>query len=259
MNKQSLRTGIVALIGLSLALAAQASAGTVTVQSSDVIYAAGTQGSVANGTGGTVPTGIINLSNSASTITFSSVTGSLACTASAQGCVTLNGYGNLNDADGNGAGTSSSTVNGAGSISGVAGPNAGYLVGVFIASNGPTGAAPASLDFTANGLGTSFTSLSPLLDQVFFIGDGLTGDGTGTRQIFNAPAGAGYLYLGLSDAGGYNGAPGAYQDNAGIFQVVVTPLAQDLRVLEIIGSVVGVVIVLLGVVLLILRPKPVAS
>jgi hypothetical protein len=93
------------------------------------------------------------------------------------------------------------------------------LVGVFAPTGGPSGAAPASLNFTSSGIGTSFTSLSPLLDQVFYIGDGLTGNGTGTVQQFFVPSGAGTLYLGISDAGFYNGAPGAYGDNAGFYAV----------------------------------------
>ena len=49
---------------------------------------------------------------------------------------------------------------------------------------------------------TSFLNLSPLLDQLFFIGDGLTGTGTGTVQQFVAPAGATDLYLAVSDSVG---------------------------------------------------------
>jgi PEP-CTERM motif len=81
---------------------------------------------------------------------------------------------------------------------------------------GPSDPAPTALDFTGIG-GTSFSSLSPLVDQVSFIGDGLTGDGTGSVQKFFVPTGAGELYLGISNAGFYNGAPGAYGDNAGFY------------------------------------------
>ena len=77
---------------------------------------------------------------------------------------------------------------------------------------------PAPLDFSG---GTSFTSLSPLLQQAFFIGDGLTGDGSGTTQTFNVPTGATTLYLGISDACGYNGSPSCYGDNGGSFSITV--------------------------------------
>jgi hypothetical protein len=114
--------------------------------------------------------------------------------------------------------TSSST--GYKSISGIKAPFAGYLVGVFVSKNGPKGPAPASLDFTT-GTGTGFTTIAPELNQTFFIGDGLTGDDTGSLQTFTVPADAATLYLGISDADGFNGPPGAYGDNVGDFSVEV--------------------------------------
>ena len=77
-------------------------------------------------------------------------------------------------------------------------------MGVFETATGPAGGPPpATLDFTV--IGTSFASLSPALNQVFYIGDGLTGDGSGSVQQFIVPLGATRLYLGCADAGGYNG------------------------------------------------------
>src|SRR5208282_5481383 len=192
--------------------------GNMTVQATGVIYAAGSQSALAAGALGTVPNAI-SLSSLASYVTFSSVRGSLTSgCASAEGCITLDGS-TLNDPDGGGGAVSTSSNTGSGSISGMTGPGAGYLVGVFIAAGGPSGTAPPALDFTSSGIGTSFTTLSPLLNQVFFIGDGLTGDGTGTAQTFNVPLGAAQLYLGISDAAFYNGAPGGYNDNAGSYAV----------------------------------------
>lgn len=81
----------------------------------------------------------------------------------------------------------------------------GALVGVFVGPGGPSGTAPAVLDFATNGFppgGYDFTTLSPLLDQQFFIGDGLTGTGTGSVQTFYAPAGATTLYLAVADSAG---------------------------------------------------------
>jgi hypothetical protein len=212
----------VGLLCLALIFAGYANAGSIVVNSTDVIYAAGTQSGVASGAGGTVPGGIA-LGSLASFVTFSSVTGSLTSSggnpcASPEGCIVLNnGSGNNpNDPDGTGANPATSSETGSGSISGLTGPGAGYLVGVFIAAGGPSGSAPAALNFTT-GSGTAFTSISPLLDQVFFIGDGLTGDDTGTTQQFNVPTGAAELYLGISDACGYNGGPGCYGDNIGTF------------------------------------------
>ena len=184
-----------------------------TVQSTGSIYA--------TGSGSTPPT-MITLPSGATSIVFNSVTGSITTgCASTEGCIALNnGTGNNNnDPDGVGAAPATSSNTGTSSISGMVAPGAGYLVGLFVPAGGPTGAAPTALDFTSSGLGTSFTSLSPQLDQVFFIGDGLTGNGTGTQQTFNIPTGAGQLWLGISDAGFYNGAPGAYGDNLGLYTV----------------------------------------
>src|SRR5262245_37460744 len=56
------------------------------------------------------------------------------------------------------------------------------LVGVFLNDSQPnTSGAPAGLDFSGSGLGMGFASLSPGLKQPFFIGDGLTGTGTGAQ------------------------------------------------------------------------------
>jgi hypothetical protein len=82
---------------------------------------------------------------------------------------------------------------------------AGALVGVFVPAGGPSGPTPAALDFTSSGIGTSFLTLSPALDQLFFIGDGLTGTGTGSVQQFIAPTGAATLYLAVSDSVGGSG------------------------------------------------------
>jgi hypothetical protein len=92
------------------------------------------------------------------------------------------------------------------------------VVGVFINSTPPSGTAPAGLNFSAAGA-TSQASYSPLLNQVFFIGDGLTGTGSGSVQQFVVPAGATRLYLGSSDGAGAN------YDNSGSFTVTVTSSA----------------------------------
>jgi hypothetical protein len=92
------------------------------------------------------------------------------------------------------------------------------LVGVFLDDSLPTSsAAPASLDFSA-GAGTGFTTLSPALKQAFFIGDGLTGTGSGATQSFVIPAGATRLFLGTSDGVGWF-------NNSGSFAVTVTAVA----------------------------------
>ena len=93
------------------------------------------------------------------------------------------------------------------------------LVGVFLDGSLPTSSpAPADLDFSGTGIGTSFTTLSPALKQVFFIGDGLTGTGTGSTQTFVVPAGATRLFLGTTDGFGWF-------NNSGAFSVIVNSSA----------------------------------
>ena len=91
---------------------------------------------------------------------------------------------------------------------GISGPlnvPANGLVGVFLDDSVPGGTAP-----TQRNDGVSFLSLSPLQRQIFWIGDGLTGNGSGTVQTFFAPAGATRLYLGPSDGfGWFNNSGGA--------------------------------------------------
>jgi hypothetical protein len=208
-----------AAIALALPAApAFAGLGPVTVQAAASIYDAGAV--TPNYGYNALPTAITLLGGIGS-VTFSGITGSITCTGtSAEGCITINN-GTLNDADGAGAASPSSSNTGTASISGMSVSGAGSLVGLFVGSSGPSGAAPTALDFTATGLGTGFASLAPQLDQTFFVGDGLTGDGSGATQIFYVPMGATTLYLGLSDACNYNGAPSCYYDNSGSYSVTV--------------------------------------
>jgi hypothetical protein len=80
------------------------------------------------------------------------------------------GYGSGFGPDGEAAGMSS--LYALGGISGYKGPQ-GPLTGVFLDDANPALATPpAMLDFWSTGMGTSFSTLSPMLGQVFFIGDG---------------------------------------------------------------------------------------
>jgi hypothetical protein len=70
----------------------------------------------------------------------------------------------------------------------------------------------------------AFTSLSPLIGQTFFIGNGLTRDTNladygGAVQSFMVPTGATRLYLGTTDGFGW-------YNNNGTFQVDITSIAQ---------------------------------
>jgi hypothetical protein len=86
------------------------------------------------------------------------------------------------------------------------------LVGVFLDNSQPDSTpAPAALNFSSIGL--NFSSLAPQVKQVFFIGDGLTGTGSGAVQNFIVPTGATRLFLGPLDFGTFN--------NSGSFTVTV--------------------------------------
>jgi hypothetical protein len=99
-------------------------------------------------------------------------------------------------------------------ISGYSGPiNA--LIGVFVTASTPGGTPPATLDFTTLA-SQSQTTVSPQLNQVFFIGDGRTGTGSGSAQQFVVPAGATRLFLASSDGIGAN------YNNFGSFSVTIS-------------------------------------
>jgi hypothetical protein len=103
-----------------------------------------------------------------------------------------------------------------GGISSYTGPQ-GPLVGVFLSDAVPSASPPPGLDFSPAGLGIDFASITPLLGQVFYIGDGKTAGGE--FQEFIAPAGATRLFLGIPDGFGFGGAPGAYDDNDGSYRI----------------------------------------
>jgi hypothetical protein len=52
--------------------------------------------------------------------------------------------------------------------------------------------------------------LAPGLKQIFFIGDGLTGTGSGSIQTFHIPAGATRLFLGTMDSYGWSNNSGSF-------------------------------------------------
>jgi hypothetical protein len=89
---------------------------------------------------------------------------------------------------------------------GVSGPLNVYmsgLLGVFTNGTQPVDPAPPQLNS-----GVNFKTLSPGLNQIFWIGDGLTGTGTGRKQKFIVPAGATTLFLGVADSYGWANNPG---------------------------------------------------
>ncbi|MCP5320532.1 MAG: PEP-CTERM sorting domain-containing protein [Pseudomonadales bacterium] len=128
----------------------------------------------------------------------------------------FNGFGGLlYGPDGNGI-PGSSSIASFGGISGYLGTQ-GALVGVFLDDSIPNGTAPVRLDFSISGLGVDFLSITPGLAQIFYIGNGVTS--SSVVQEFIAPTGATRMFVGISDAFGFNGAPGAFDDNDGSYRI----------------------------------------
>lgn len=86
------------------------------------------------------------------------------------------------------------------------------MVAVFLNDNAPnTTAAPAALDFMSAAQ-RDYASISPLVKQVFFIGDGRRSNGE-VQQIV-VPAGATRLFIGNMDAWQWNDNTGGYTATA---------------------------------------------
>ena len=118
-----------------------------------------------------------------------------------------------------------------------------FLAGVFLTDDEATALAPASLDFSSTAIGRSFSELSPLLQQTFYIGDGLTGEGSGSVQNFWVPDGATRLFLGIVDGAYFVGGPDYYDNNAGAFsatfEVTTVPEIDPTALASVISLVVG--------------------
>jgi hypothetical protein len=99
----------------------------------------------------------------------------------------------------------------------------GALAGIFLEDTLPPSAPPLLRFYVSNnsegGIETDFRVLNPRIGQVFFIGDGLTGTGTGLVQAFLVPPTATHLYLGYVD--GSDGIPQGYSNNIGGLAVVL--------------------------------------
>jgi len=96
-----------------------------------------------------------------------------------------------------------------------------FLVGVFTGASLPGSQVASIGDYgnIASGITSTQGTYSPLVGQTFFIGDGLTGNQSGSLQQFIVPTGATNLYLGFADAMSFVGQAGMYNDNAGSLAV----------------------------------------
>jgi hypothetical protein len=198
-----------AAIGLGLAVTNvnPVKAAQLNISADSNIFGAGKTSAPApgGGLGGQLPP-LFNFAAAAGKVlTFSNISGIV--NFSALSATSTNGIG-----DGR-AYSSGTNISSYGGISGIRNNNAiAFLVGVFLNDSAPTGSGPLALDFTNN---TSFGELSPLLNQTFFIGDGLTGSGLGNIQRFLVPEQATRLFLGFADGSAVQGLPAHYSDNTG--------------------------------------------
>src|ERR1700691_1697810 len=179
---------------------------TLTIQATDDIYAAGHSVLPSTIYPGTFPPSDSFTADPNEVLTFSSVTGTVGCN-----------FVITNGPDGTCFPGVNTTVTSYGGLSGIdVNQTNMFLVGVFLDATEPSGPGPSVLDYnygTPGSLSTTDPSFSPALDQVFFIGDGLTGTGTGQEQTFDVPTGADRLYLGFADS--FDSVPSYYADNVG--------------------------------------------
>lgn len=126
-------------------------------------------------------------------------------------------------APGRSVGPEGSFVGGNGPENGISGVTAPFeaLLGVFVGPENPVPLpAPGSLSF-ATTASRDYLSLSPLLRQVFFIGDGRTGGGVVQEVV--APEGATRFYLAVHDGSGWFNNVGAFTVTATSAAVVPEP------------------------------------
>jgi hypothetical protein len=179
---------------------------TLTVLATDDIYAAGHSTLPTTIYPGTFPVLASVTTDPNQILTFSSVTGTVGCN-----------FVITNGPDGTCFPGVSTTVTSYGGLSGISVNQANmFLVGVFLGTAEPTGGGPPVLAYnypTPGSLNTSDSSFSPELDQVFFVGDGLTGTGIGEQQVFDVPTDAARFYLGFADS--FDSVPSFYADDVG--------------------------------------------
>lgn len=199
-----------AIAALTLGSAAQAA--TITTLATSSIYGAGISGSIA------AQEFALGSYTSGSAVVLSDVFGEVDCCDSTASWSTFSAWtvgadgGDFDDAPDGRTWGGDTDVNGTNGLSGIAAPSQLFLAGVFVSST-VVPLAPSELVYGAGDL--SLTSYAPELNQVFFLGDGLTGTGAGAQQMFYIPDWADTLLIGFVDAPEFEGDPYYYADNSG--------------------------------------------
>lgn len=201
---------LAAALALAASSVASASTSTLVVPASSNIFGAGHAAPPAPGGDGegTLPPFVAFPAEAGQTLVFSGIAGGVSCCNSV-----------LTGPDGGPYASGTTDISSWNGIAGIANDqHTMFLVGVFLADAEPADPAPARLDFGAASLGEDFLALAPAIGQVFYVGDGLAGNGTGPTQVFFVPPTATRLYLGFADAlefGDPVSPPGYYGDNIG--------------------------------------------
>jgi hypothetical protein len=190
-----------ALLLLAAPAALAVDLGTVPVSGTSNLWGAGHDVPPDPGStgGGSLPPGLSLMSGTQRTIRFSGATG----TVDYGGCCVPS------PPDGEAIALVALAIYG-----GIAGPEinrAHHLAGVFLTDAEPVDPAPAALLIDD----VSFGGVAPQVGQIFFVGDGLTGEGAGATQSFQVPDSATRLFLGYMDCFTPCTVPGGYSDNSG--------------------------------------------
>ncbi|OUS20714.1 hypothetical protein A9Q95_10480 [Rhodobacterales bacterium 59_46_T64] len=194
----------------SLTIASSVQAETITTLGAASIYGTGFYGSIA------AQEFALGSYEAGSAVVLSDVFGEVDCCLSDSYFVGADGGDFDLMPEGHAPWGGNTDVNAANGLSGIrVAESQLFLAGAFIdSSTYSTSGTPApDSDFSASSL--SFTAFAPLLNQVFFMGDGLTGTGTGTQQLFYIPEWADTLLIGFVDAPEFEGDPNYYADNSG--------------------------------------------
>ena len=219
---------LMVLACVALASSAEAQIGSGAVLGTASVYKASGNDLTPTADHGTLPLEILLNVGINRILSFSSISGMWTCENSTSAAFSADG---LNAAGNPCLGLSGISANVQPTTGGIGGLNTPgrsmTLVGVFLNTDGvtpPPSPFPGTIDYGT--IGYNFSTMSNILaGQVFFIGDGRTGDQlgggaqSGAIQMFYVPDGATRLYLGVADACGMVGMPNCYQDNSGTLAV----------------------------------------